>query len=1026
MSGRTVRGAAALLVMLISQMPAPVLAQKPAPVEYVSSLPHRTPAEERKALHVPPGFEVQLVAAEPDIQKPLNLAFDDRGRLWVTDTVEYPYPAQEGTRPRDTVKVLADFAPDGKARSITTFADGLNIPIGVLPLPSARAALVHSIPHILLLKDDDGDGKADSREVLYGIFGHRDTHGMTNAFTWGFDGWVYACHGFSNDSKVQGKDGKPIAMNSGNTYRMRPDGSHAEYVTHGQVNPFGLAFDPLGNLYSCDCHSRPVYQLLPGAWYPSFGKPHDGLGFGPEMVDHDHGSTGIAGISYYAAEQFPAAYRGTVFIGNVVTNRINHDRIEWRGSTPKGIEQPDFVWSEDNWFRPVDIELGPDGALYVADFYNRIIGHYEVPLTHPGRDRTSGRIWRIIYRGTDGKLPPPPLPGTVDRTTSPVAALTNDLSDPNLAVRIAAANQLVERGGNEALVAMRSLLTSSAGAVAKAHALWVLQRRGVLDDQSIFSWYKDATDRTLRVHLLRILRERPQIDGGSRSIVLKDLAAQDPFVRRAAALALGTHPDFSHVKPLLALRQSVSADDTHLLHVARMALRDQLRGTGVWGRLDGLGLSERDRRDLADVAVGVPSAEAADYLLAHIRSLPESHENLLRYVHHIARHGAREARSRLLSVVLAGDRPTIERLALLQASQRGAQERGEPLDEEVRKHAEELCRKLLGSRTDHEVGLGIHAASEMALASLVPELRKVFQRNDLTQARRGEAMRTIAAIDPGQGVSLLRGMLLNSSASVEVRETAAIALANLDRPEAQGAVLEALPTAPGPLQSTIAAALARRRDGADSLLKSIEAGKGSPRLLQERRVMIGLENAAIPHLQQRVAGLLKGLPPADQKLKELLRERKSGYPRSARDPARGALVFEKNCGICHQMEGKGAKVGPQLDGIGSRGIDRLLEDVLDPNRNVDQNFRVTNLALDTGQVVSGLLLREEGEVLIVADAQGKEVRVSRKSVEERTTAQLSPMPANMAEQIPEAEFQDLMAYLLSRAENTKPVPAGTK
>ena len=205
-------------------------------------------------------------------------------------------------------------------------------------------------------------------------------------------------------------------MNSGNTYRMRPDGSHAEYFTHGQVNPFGLAFDPLGNLYSCDCHSRPVYQLLRGAWYPSFGKPDDGLGFGPEMVTHDHGSTGIAGISYYAADQFPEAYRGTVFIGNVVTNRINHDRIEWHGSTPKGIEQPDFVWSEDNWFRPVDIELGPDGALYVADFYNRIIGHYEVPLTHPGRDRDRGRIWRIVYRGTDGKQPP--APSAIDRTRS--------------------------------------------------------------------------------------------------------------------------------------------------------------------------------------------------------------------------------------------------------------------------------------------------------------------------------------------------------------------------------------------------------------------------------------------------------------------------------------------------------------------------------------------------------------------------------------------------------------------------------
>src|SRR3954451_637948 len=301
-----------ILIVVAGALPAK--AQKPAPVEDVSSFPRRSPEAERKALHVPPGFEIQLVAADPDISKPLNLAFDDRGRLWITDTLEYPYPANEGTRPRDTVKILSDFGPDGKARSIEVFADGLNIPIGLLPLPSANAALVHSIPEVSLLRDSDGDGKADSREALYGVFGHRDTHGMTNAFSWGFDGWVYACHGYNNDSTVQGKDHKSIKMNSGNTYRMRADGSHLEYFTHGQVNPFGLTFDPLGNLYSCDCHSRPIYQLLRGAWYPSFGAPHDGLGFGPDMMKHDHGSTGISGITYYAAPDFPEAYRGTIFI----------------------------------------------------------------------------------------------------------------------------------------------------------------------------------------------------------------------------------------------------------------------------------------------------------------------------------------------------------------------------------------------------------------------------------------------------------------------------------------------------------------------------------------------------------------------------------------------------------------------------------------------------------------------------------------------------------------------------------------
>jgi putative heme-binding domain-containing protein len=137
-------------------------------------------------------------------------------------------------------------------------------------------------------------------------------------------------------------------------------------------------------------------------------------------------------------------------------------------------------------------------------------------------------------------------------------------------------------------------------------------------------------------------------------------------------------------------------------------------------------------------------------------------------------------------------------------------------------------------------------------------------------------------------------------------------------------------------------------------------------------------------------------------------------------------VFEKHCGICHQLGGQGAKVGPQLDGIGSRGLDRLMEDVLDPNRNVDQSFRVTTLGLKNGQVVSGLLLREEGEVLIVADAQGKENRVPKSSVDERSISPMSPMPANLTEQIATDDFNRLMAFLLSRREPTNPPPGSAK
>src|SRR5215831_8537081 len=337
-----------------------------------------TPQQQLTNFHLPPGFEMQLVASEPQIGKPMNMAFDAQGRLWITQSREYPYAAPLDKRGRDKIIVLSDFDASGHARKVTTFAQGLNIPIGLYPYKNGVIAF--SIPNIYYFQDTDGDGKADKKELILGRFGFdRDVHGLTSAFRRGYDGWIYADHGFNNNTTLTAKDGSTITMNSGNCYRYKLDGSHVEQHSWGQVNPFGLMFDPLGDLWSADCHSSPVYHLLRGAYYPSFGKPHDGLGFAPNICDHSHGSTAIAGMVYYAAEEFPAEYRANTFIGNVMTCRINRDSFVMHGSTRIAREAPDFLICDDPWFRPVDLHLGPDGAMYVADFYNRIIAHYEVP-----------------------------------------------------------------------------------------------------------------------------------------------------------------------------------------------------------------------------------------------------------------------------------------------------------------------------------------------------------------------------------------------------------------------------------------------------------------------------------------------------------------------------------------------------------------------------------------------------------------------------------------------------------------------
>lgn len=979
----------------------------------------RTPGDERKAFHLPPGFDIELVAAEPEIHKPLNIAFDAKGRLWVTETVEYPFPVvKPGVKPRDALKVLSDFADDGRARSIVTFADGLNIPIGVMPVDDG--AIVHSIPQILHLVDSNGDGRADRRDVFYATFAFADTHGMTNAFTKGFDGWIYACHGFSNTSTVSGSDQKKIVMQSGNVYRMRPDGSHVEYFTHGQVNPFGLAFDPLGNLFSCDCHSRPIYQLLRGAYYPSFGKPDDGLGFGPEMMTHDHGSTAISGIVYYAADQFPQSYQDTIMIGNVVTNRINFDRLEKHGSTLLAIPQADFLVSDDPWFRPVDLEIGPDGAIYVADFYNRIIGHYEVPLTHPGRDRERGRIWRIVYRGEDGKRKA--IAPRSDWTKANLTDLIHDLSHPNLVVRMTAANELVKRGGADVRAAASGVVArSSSNAYEKIHALWILERLGAIDDAILKNAASDP-DRGVRTHAMRILGEIPTLSEPDRTLAVNGLKDEDAFVKRSAAEALGRHARPDSIRPLLDLRRAVPKDDTHLVHVVRIALRDQLLIDSAWKEIATGRFDDSDLRAIADCALGAPTPASARFLLDYLSKTTAPIDRLADTIRHIARYLDPKHLSDLLTFAREYHKKDLSvQSTLVRSVERGLRERGAAIDGEVRSWALATATRLFEAKSDDRSTQAIDLASSLKLGELRDPIERIAGDKSKPDPRRVQAIKALVDLDPAATIDSLSRMLNDSSELISIRETAAGELARINRPAAIDRLSSALPTAPGRLQATIAFQIAGSPAGAEALLKAVEAGKASPRLLQERPVAVRLEQAKPSRLGERIAALTKNLPPADSRIVELLKKRGEGFAKykDKLDPEAGRLVFEKNCAICHQFQGKGARIGPQLEGIGVRGVDRLMEDILDPNRNVDQTFRVTNLALKSGELVSGLVLREEGAIVVVADAQGKEIRVRADQIEERATAQLSPMPADHADRIAETDFYQLIGYLIQASKTSK-------
>jgi putative heme-binding domain-containing protein len=987
-------------------------AQEPVP-RFIAPTPPLSPAEQQKKFHLPPGFRIELVAAEPQIRKPINLAFDAAARLWVSGSVAYPFPATPEKRPADRIVVLEDSDRDGEYEPAREFATGLNIPVGLAPLSQdPQNLLAFSIPHVWRWTDGDRDGRADRRELLYGPFGYDDTHGLPNGFTWWIDGWVYASQGQTNASQPTDRRGRTISLEHGRTFRFRPDGTRIEPFAFGQVNPFGLCFDPLGNLYTADSNSRPGTLLLAGAWYPTLQQPHDGLGWAPALMNHYHDSTGIAGIAYYAAEHFPAEYRDTLFIGNPVTGRVNHDRIHFSGATARAEQLADFLTCDDPWFRPVDLQLGPDGALYIADFYNRIIAHTEVPLDHAERDRQRGRIWRVVATSA---AKPDVAP---DLTRADLAQLLDYLRHANLTVRTLATHQLVQRMGASAVAPLKNLLQDDSHPWQRAHGLWVLQRLGMLDTQTIRHLAADP-DRRVRVHLLKALTEELSAAGAPmvRQICLAKLDDPDALVRRAAVEMLARQSEASHVALLVDLWKATPADDAMLIHAIRIALRNQLRShPDLFAIARALGDPESERR-VADASLGVPTPAAAEFLFAYLRRRVDNDVQFEEFMEHAARFLKSERLAELHRWALGlRDRDVFIQTSSLRALHRAKVARGGDESPALHQWAVDLANELLSAERERLVFEGLEFAWDLELRPLGARIDALVQDRTTEPSLRWLAMDALGNVDPALAMTTLDAIAGDIGESLDDRAKAGETLAKIASVESRDRVQVHLKTAPLHVARRISRVLALSTEGAELLLNMVAQGTLDGRLLLDAQVEQHLRLANVPNLEQRVDELLRGLPPEDATLENLMAERRQGFLAATPNRERGAQLFEKNCAVCHQLRGRGAQVGPALDGIGLRGLDRLLEDVLSPSQNLDRRFQSSIVLRYDGRFVTGLAVRDEGQALVLVDEQGREVRIAHDDIDQQRTSRLSPMPANLAEQLSPTEFYDLLAFLLQETE----------
>jgi putative heme-binding domain-containing protein len=316
--------------------------------------------------------------------------------------------------------------------------------------------------------------------------------------------------------------------------------------------------------------------------------------------------------------------------------------------------------------------------------------------------------------------------------------------------------------------------------------------------------------------------------------------------------------------------------------------------------------------------------------------------------------------------------------------------------------------------------LAAEIIGKLKLAALKPQLTSLVVDAGTESSARTEIAKALASFAPEARVTALANVIADPIVPDELRTKIGQAIASRDDASLNESLREVLKRAPLRLQGTIAETLTGDAAGAATLLATIEAGQAAPRLLLLPNVSNKLTALKNGELDSRAAAITSRLPPANAILDALITDRRRAFAQAKTSADRGRAVFEKHCAACHQIAGKGALIGPQLDGIGNRGVDRLLEDVLDPNRNVDVAFRTTTLRLADGRVLSGLIRRDEGQQLVLADAQGKEFNVAKTEIDEQQKTPLSLMPANVGEIVPASEFADLVGYLL----NQRAAPAG--
>lgn len=931
------------------------------------------PSDAIKAFVLAPGVRIELVASEPEVIDPVSIRFDEDGRLWVVEMRDYPLGPKPGKPPESKIKILEDLNHDGRYETVHLFANNLQFPTGIQPWRGG--VFVTFAGKVAYLKDIDGDLKADTEEIWLTGFAEKNTQLRANHPTLGLDRKIYVANGLRGGKVKSAFDPAPEVVDlRSNDLRFDPLTRQFEPVAG--VSQYGMTLDDFGNRFLCNNRFPLMHVVIedhyarrnPNYALPALIQPVALSGEDSRIypicrswttsLQHAGQFTAACAATIYRGDGLPLEMLDNSFTCDPTGSLVHREILQQAGATfrshaaREGIE---FLASKDEWFRPVDLRVGPDGALYVADMYRAVIEHPQFmpaelqkrPDLRNGDDR--GRIYRLVSDDSHRSFAFPALSSATDR------ALVKLLEKKNAWTRETAARLLLERETQGASRELEALTRDSKLPAARVAALQILSGTNTLSPSVVRTSLSDLNPGVRQQAI--VLSERwastPEL---LRSEVLKLAYDTDPKVRFQVALSLAPMNGPEETKALKHIAIS-TAEDVWTRRAVAIAMPssspDLLKALLTDATWYAEGISDDEKHLLVE--------------LTELTAKSLEHNQLVELTRFLGKLPSTNQVARLQQITLA----TFFRKGDL--------------------------RNALNNIPEEDA---LHQTLEKTIGSA----RQLAERSKAKASRRIEAI-ALLGYDSKSANRLTQLALEDPAQTVQL--AAINALSNHRNIKPWEVLLGHFSTLMPAVRSQLLLAMVRNPIRTTLLLDAVENGEILPSEI-DRMSADHLRRHRDKTLQARANQLL---PAAVAKDRDLVLADYQTVLQMSSDPVRGREVFSKQCATCHSVAGIGVRVGPNIGDNYAKTEQQLLTDIIQPNRAIDNNYVGYLVVTTDGKSFTGLLISESPTSLTLQQEKDKKVTMAKTEVEEIRTTGLSLMPAGLEKNIPHQEMADLLSFL---------------